>query len=1086
MYGFHITSVVAAGMLSVGWLAGAAQAQPAGACCCADHTCLILGPEECESIRRGDLNCDGEVDFGDINPFIMRLTNPAQYAALYPECPLANCDINGDGEVNFADINPFTALLVEGGGATCAWLGPETTCDMCWAPRGACCIHAGVCLADMTAAECEALEGQWQGADTGCDPNPCLPPVGACCAADDTCDSTTEAVCAAQGGAWLGAGVACTPNPCATQCAVWNSRDVDGPRPVAGHALAYDAARGVSVLVGGLEWLETWEWDGSAWARRYPNGSPSARSQHAMVYDAARGVVLLFGGVGAEQLFGDTWTWNGAQWTQLYPDPGPAPRAGHAMAYDAARGVAVLFGGVAGEYGLLGDTWEWDGSTWTLRSTEGPAPRIGHALAYDALRGVVVLFGGADDQVRVYSGETWEWDGGTWTLRSTTGPTPRAGHALAYDVGRGASVLFGGQNDDLGFDAETWLWDGAAWVQQTPLAPPPPRFLHAMTYDALRAETVLFGGAAAYYFGDTWTFSLVPAPQITHSPADLTACVGASVQFSVVAEGSGALAYQWYLDGVALEDEPPYFGATAPTLTIDPVGPEVAGSFTVIVTDDCGATASPAAVLDVRPLTEITGQPAGLTRCTGESAVFSVSAAGSNLSYRWRQNGVDLQDGAHISGATTPTLSIAPVGLTDRGQYDVVVTGDCGIETSVMATLHVPATTQITVQPHSQTLTEGLYATFEVVAAGAELTYRWLKDGQPLIDSARINGATSSVLTLGPTTPADAGSYAVRVTGTCGTELSAAATLAVLPDADRDGVPDSEDNCPNVPNPNQEDVDNDGVGDACDGCPTDPHKIEPGVCGCGVPDTDSDGDGTPDCLDECPDDPDKTAPGVCGCGVADTDIDGDGSPDCLDECPFDPDKIEPGVCGCGATEVDSDGDGIPDCVDGCPDDPHKHDPGVCGCGHSDLDTDNDGVPDCIDNCPFVANRDQTDSNSNGIGDACEDDQSERPRPANSSFIRGLIDLITGQRDTADADYSAGVLGKVVDAIQTLDVDGDGTADGDTSGADGEPGDSARGNVGVALCPASSALLLGLTLAGLCRSGTWLRRGAAASRRGKGH
>jgi uncharacterized repeat protein (TIGR01451 family) len=39
------------------------------------------------------------------------------------------------------------------------------------------------------------------------------------------------------------------------------------------------------------------------------------------------------------------------------------------------------------------------------------------------------------------------------------------------------------------------------------------------------------------------------------------------------------------------------------------------------------------------------------------------------------------------------------------------------------------------------------------------------------------------------------------------------------PDGDGDGVPDSSDNCPIVPNPGQEDGDGDGVGDACDNCP---------------------------------------------------------------------------------------------------------------------------------------------------------------------------------------------------------------------------------------------------------------------------
>ena len=36
------------------------------------------------------------------------------------------------------------------------------------------------------------------------------------------------------------------------------------------------------------------------------------------------------------------------------------------------------------------------------------------------------------------------------------------------------------------------------------------------------------------------------------------------------------------------------------------------------------------------------------------------------------------------------------------------------------------------------------------------------------------------------------------------------------PDDDKDGVVNSEDNCPQVYNPNQEDTDNDGLGDACD------------------------------------------------------------------------------------------------------------------------------------------------------------------------------------------------------------------------------------------------------------------------------
>ncbi len=60
----------------------------------------------------GDLNCDCTVDFGDINPFVLALTDPSAYVAMYPDCDMMNADVNGDGAVDFGDINPFVELLI--------------------------------------------------------------------------------------------------------------------------------------------------------------------------------------------------------------------------------------------------------------------------------------------------------------------------------------------------------------------------------------------------------------------------------------------------------------------------------------------------------------------------------------------------------------------------------------------------------------------------------------------------------------------------------------------------------------------------------------------------------------------------------------------------------------------------------------------------------------------------------------------------------------------------------------------------------------------------------------------------------------
>ena len=59
----------------------------------------------------GDLNCDGVVNFDDINPFVLALSDPLAYQAAYPNCNILNGDCDNDGDVDFDDISPFVALL---------------------------------------------------------------------------------------------------------------------------------------------------------------------------------------------------------------------------------------------------------------------------------------------------------------------------------------------------------------------------------------------------------------------------------------------------------------------------------------------------------------------------------------------------------------------------------------------------------------------------------------------------------------------------------------------------------------------------------------------------------------------------------------------------------------------------------------------------------------------------------------------------------------------------------------------------------------------------------------------------------------
>jgi hypothetical protein len=279
--------------------------------------------------------------------------------------------------------------------------------------------------------------------------------------------------------------------------------------------MVYDSVRGVCVLhgggAGGGSIGETWEWDGCAWCLR-DTGGPSPRQLHAMAFDAARGVTVLFGGRRTvfpyDEYNNETWEWDGYAWSLRSID-GPSPREAHAMAFDAACAVTVLYGGgvyswETSNYEVFGDTWEWDGVQWTLRSTGVIPPLRAHAMAYDASRTATVLFGGVDEDW-VLRGETWEWNRNGWLLQSTSGPSPLGGSGMAYDATRQMTLLFGGSSAG-GLEGDTWGWKDGVWMHIA-AGGPSPRYLPAFAYDESRAVAVLFGGGDNYQgLGDTWEY----------------------------------------------------------------------------------------------------------------------------------------------------------------------------------------------------------------------------------------------------------------------------------------------------------------------------------------------------------------------------------------------------------------------------------------------------------------------------------------------------------------------------------------------------------------------------------------------------
>lgn len=316
----------------------------------------------------------------------------------------------------------------------------------------------------------------------------------------------------------------------------------------AAHGLAYDRQRARLVLHGGRRLVtgpggtgilvknDTWERDAAGTWRFVTDQGPAPRYGHAMAYDEARGVTVLFGGFlcdsafcspgGGPLHFGDTWEWDGTTWTE-HIVPGPSARWLHAMTYDPVRQRVVLHGGRHPFGQQLMDLWEWDGTSWTARGTDGdptpgptgdplgqPKPRESHGLAFDRVRNVLVLHGGGlfiGGTTNARGGETWELNvAGQWRLRAVSPGSPSGlflpdHRSMTFDLHRGTTVLLTHRNAAGALTGQLWEWNGTgtSWL---PIGNLPSRTGAAMAYDEARQRTVIVGGDGR---SDVWEWRYV-------------------------------------------------------------------------------------------------------------------------------------------------------------------------------------------------------------------------------------------------------------------------------------------------------------------------------------------------------------------------------------------------------------------------------------------------------------------------------------------------------------------------------------------------------------------------------------------------
>ncbi len=167
-------------------------------------------------------------------------------------------------------------------------------------------------------------------------------------------------------------------------------------------------------------------------------------------------------------------------------------------------------------------------------------------------------------------------------------------------------------------------------------------------------------------------------PTILVQPTNQTVAAGGTATFSVSANGTQPLTYQWSFDGTNIP------GATNTSLTLTNVESIQAGTYIVQVANVAGLTTSSNALLAVNAPPGITTQPANSTNVVGTTASFTVIATGSTpLNFQWKKNGTNL------IGAAGTNLTIVNVQTNDAAVYSVAITNAFGAILSSNAVLVV-------------------------------------------------------------------------------------------------------------------------------------------------------------------------------------------------------------------------------------------------------------------------------------------------------------------------------------------------------------------------------------------------------------
>jgi hypothetical protein len=185
----------------------------------------------------------------------------------------------------------------------------------------------------------------------------------------------------------------------------------------------------------------------------------------------------------------------------------------------------------------------------------------------------------------------------------------------------------------------------------------------------------------------TITVTIVPctAPKVVVQPAGGDIVTGHGATLFAAVTGTLPITYQWY-EGTFPDTTHPANSGTSATLAVPSL--VASTSYWLHFSSVCGEADSTTARLTIVSTCTppaIAVQPQNQSVASGSTAIVSISATGSSLSYQWYQGG--FLDFTHPLGGNAPAV-LTPA-ITATTQFWVRITSPCGNVDSTVATVSI-------------------------------------------------------------------------------------------------------------------------------------------------------------------------------------------------------------------------------------------------------------------------------------------------------------------------------------------------------------------------------------------------------------